>query len=156
MNNPASRRPSLRDRISGPNAVDITSLVARGEAASQLVQDSFDDFLRLRVRTLEGMQDKVAGNPADDDAWNGFFTIVRDIRGSSALAGKPLINAICATFETLLRQRDPNDPRMRTAIAPHICALDIVLSVHGEEDQRLLAEQLARAVDCLPVTQRNF
>lgn len=148
---------SLRDKISGPNAVPIENLVARGAEASQRVQQHFDDFLKLRVGDLEALQAELARDP-DAEAWRNFFTIVRDIRGSSALAGKTGVNRFCISLETLLQERDPADPRMGSAIASHVDALHIVtLGKAGDElSQTLLAEQLALAVNALPAMKRGF
>ncbi len=152
-----SKRPSLRDKISGPNAVPIETLVERAASASQRVQQQFDSFLKLRVGDLEALQAQMARDP-EADAWRNFFTIVRDIRGSSALAGKMGVNRFCISLETLLQERDPADPRMPSAIASHVDALHIVtLGKAGDElSQSLLAEQLTLAVDSLPVMKRDF
>jgi hypothetical protein len=151
-----SQRISLRDKISGPNAVPIERLVERGAQASERVQQHFDDFLKLRVEDLEALQAQLTRDP-DADAWRNFFTIVRDIRGSSALAGKMGVNQFCISLETLLQERDPADPRMPSAIASHIDALHIVtLGKAGDElSQTLLAEQLSLAVNALPVTKHG-
>jgi hypothetical protein len=147
---------SLRDKISGPNAVAIEKLVARGAQACERVQQHFDGFLKLRVEDLETLQAQLARDP-EADAWRNFFTIVRDIRGSSALAGKMGVNRFCISLETLLQERDPADPRMASAIASHINALHIVtLGKAGDElSQTLLAEQLALAVNALPMMKRD-
>ena len=152
-----SRRVSLRDRISGPNAVPIEKLVARGAQACERAQQHFDDFLKLRVGDLEKLQPQLARDP-EADAWRNFFTIVRDIRGSSALAGKMGVNQFCISLESLLQERDPADPRMSSAIASHIDALHIVtLGKAGDElSQALLAEQLSLAVNALPVIKRDL
>ena len=151
-----SERISLRDKILGPNAVSIDNLVARGAEASARVQQHFDDFLKLRVGDLEALQPQMAQD-SEADAWRNFFTIVRDIRGSSALAGKAGVNQFCISLEALLQERDPADPRMPTAIASHVDALHIVtLGKAGDElSQSLLAEQLALAVNALPVMKRD-
>lgn len=152
-----SERLSLRARISGPNAVPIERLVARGAQASVRVQHQFDDFLRLRVGDLEKLQPALARDP-EAESWRNFFTIVRDIRGSSALAGKMGVNKFCISLETLLQERDPADPRMPSAIATHIGALHIATQgkAGDELSQTLLAEQLSLAVNALPVMKRDF
>lgn len=152
-----SERISLRDKISGPNAVPIEKLVERGAQASQRAQQHFDDFLKLRIGDLELLRADMARDP-DAEAWRNFFTIVRDIRGSSALAGKMGINQFCISLETLLQERDPADPRMDSAIGTHIGALHIVTQgkAGDELSQTLLAEQLSLAVNALPAMKRDF
>lgn len=151
-----SQRISLREKISGPNAVPIEKLVARGAQAAERAQHHFDDFLKLRVGDLEKLQPKLAQD-CEAEAWCNFFTIVRDIRGSSALAGKMGINQFCISLETLLQERDPADPRMPSAIATHIGALHIATQgkAGDELSQTLLAEQLSLAVNALPVMKRH-
>lgn len=152
-----TKRPSLRDRITGPNAVPIEKLVARGEEASERVHLHFEDFLKLRIGDLEALRADMTRDP-DAEAWRNFFTIVRDIRGSSALAGKLGISQFCISLETLLQERDPKDPRMPSAIATHIGALQIATQgkAGDELSQTLLAEQLSLAVNALPVMKRDF
>lgn len=155
---PAARPMSLRDKISGPHAVPIARLVERGEAASLRIQKDFDGFLQQRVAELEELLDTLDGDTASDEVRRNVFTIVLDIRGSSALAGKPLVGTICSTFETLLQQRDPADPRMKAAIASHTAALNLVMAKGAldEESSRLLTGELSRAVDCLPLKKQDF
>lgn len=154
--NSARRRPSLKDKISGPNALPIAKLVARGESASQRVQEEVGDFLHLRINQLEGLAAGLVGEEAGIAAWKEFYTIVHDIRGSCALAGKASASAFCVSLESLLQQRDPADPRMHVAIKSHINALNLVMSgrANDENSQHLLASQLSRAVECLPLKQR--
>jgi hypothetical protein len=152
------RRQSLLDKVSGPNAVPITALVARGEAASRRVQEKFDDFLKLRVSELEDMSRKLTGEAAPAASWERFYAVVHDVKGSSALAGKLAVNRFCLSLIRLLEERDYADPRMGTAIASHINALNLVVS-HGAPDaaaQALLVSELSRAIDSLPLKKREF
>lgn len=153
-----SAMPSLRDRISGPNARPIAQLVAMGERASERVQESFHDFLAQRVLLLEQFLPGL--NPASGDgasALRNFFTIVHDIRGSSALAQNSGVNRLCASFETLLQARDHDDPRMPAAIRSHIDAISLVAHRRGGDAALdILASQLARAVEALPVRMQDL
>lgn len=152
-----SHRSTLRNKISGPNALPIAKLVARGDGAALRVQNTIDDFLRQSIRRLEEMHAELA-RAETHEAWMRFFTLVHDIRGSSALAGKVAISTFCASFETLLQGRDAADPRVRIAIVSHINALNLVMAgrVEDEKSEQLLAAQLSRAVDCLPVRKRDL
>lgn len=160
LSTPARRAPSLKEKISGPNALPITQLVTQGDRASQRVQESFDDFLDQRVLQLEELFAGLWQTPAEDFAavWQNFFTVVRDIRGSSALAQNKGANTFCKSLEILLQERDCADPRMREAIQSHISALSLIASgrAGNEQSQDILAAHLARAVDALPVKARDF
>jgi hypothetical protein len=158
MSNSNRHRRSLLEKVSGPNAVPVAMLVARGEAASCKVQEKFDDFLKLRVGELERMLGALTKKDVSEALWKSFYTIVHDIRGSGALAGRPAVNSFCQSLERLLQERDPTDPRMGAAIASHINALNLVIS-EGAPDgtsQAVLMAELSRAVDCLPIRLREL
>jgi hypothetical protein len=150
--NASNRRRSLLDKVSGPNAIAIAALVARGEIASRQVQKTFYDFLKRRVDELEAMQGALTGRDASESAWNHFYTLVHDIRGSSALAGNSPAHAFCVSLERLLLQCDRSDGRMGAAIASHIEALNLVMSrgTLDQGEQALVTTELSRAIDCLP------
>jgi hypothetical protein len=151
--NPKRVGSSLRKRISGPNALPITQMVAMGERASERVQESFNDFLRQRISCLEDLLPRLTQNNCEDAEWRKFFTIVRDIRGSSALAQSKGANTVCKSFEVLLQERDTADPRMPEAIRSHISALSLIANGRAgdEKTQDMLSSHLTRAVDALPV-----
>lgn len=159
MSNPR-RTPSLKEKISGPRARPIAQLVTQGDLASQRVQESFHDFLDQRVSHLESLFSGLMRGLCEDFAadWQEFFTVVRDIRGSSALAQNKGANTFCKSLETLLQERDCADPRMGEAIQSHIGALRLIASgrAGNEESQDILAAHLAKAVDALPVKTRDF
>jgi hypothetical protein len=158
MNNSNRRRRPLMEKVSGPNAVPIAMLVARGEAASRRVQEKFDDFLKLRVGELERMQGALTKKDVPEALWKSFYTVVHDIRGSGALAGRVAVNSFCQSLERLLQERDSADPRMGAAIASHINALNLVISegAPGQTSQAMLMAELSRAVDCLPMRLREL
>jgi len=151
--NPIGVGLSLKKRISGPNALPITQLVAMGERASARVQETFNDFLRQRINRLEDLLPGLLQSNREGAAWQNFFTIVRDIRGSSALAQSNGANIFCKSFEVLLQERDTADPRMPDAIRSHINALTLIANgrVSDEQTQGILSSHLSRAVDALPV-----
>jgi len=158
MSNSNRRRRPLLEKVSGPNAVPVTMLVERGEAASRRVQEKFDDFLKHRVGELERMLGALTKKDAPEALWKSFYTVVHDIRGSGALAGHLSVNSFCLSLERLLQERDPADPRMGAAIASHINALNLVIS-EGAPDktsQAVLMAELSRAVDCLPIRLREL
>ena len=153
-----SRRPrSLLEKVSGPKAVPIDKLVERGEAASQEVRATFGEFLKLRVSELEGMLKPLTAPDAPNALWTQFYTVVHDIRGSGALARNLAVIEFCISLERLLSERDPADARMHMALLSHINALNLVIS-RGTPDkasQALLAAELSRAVDSLPLRRNS-
>ncbi len=81
-------KPSLLQRISGPNAVPLATLVKRGEAAAEKVQESFGDYMGTRLRELADLRRRLSGAPNEHSAcvWDEFYSQVVDLRGSSAMA----------------------------------------------------------------------
>jgi len=140
----ASPRPSLLERISGPKAAPLSSLVKKGEAAALRVQESFGDFLGKRIREMAQM--RLTGDPA----WDQLYSLVVDLRGSAAMAGQNHLGAVCRSLESLIKEH-VRDSRSAKAAASHIDAL--VLLASGREDEKAaarLAGELAQAVARIP------
>jgi len=136
----AKRRPSLLERISGPNAAPLSTLVKKGEAAALHVQESFGDFLGQRIREMAELQ--LSGDPA----WDQLYSLVVDLRGSAAMAGQDHLGAVCRSLESLIKEH-VRDSRSAMVVASHIDAL--VLLASGREDEKAaarLAGELAQAV----------
>lgn len=141
-------RPSLLERISGPNAVPLTTLVKQGEAAAERVQESFGDYLDTRLRALADLRSRLSGAP--DGVWDEFYSQVVDLRGSSAMAGRQGLGEICTSLETLLKEH-LRDARAVQVVISHIDAL--VLLSSGQESPgavKRLAGELAQAVARIP------
>ncbi len=144
----AKRRPSLLERISGPKAAPLTALVKKGEAAAMRVQEGFGDFLGQRIRDLTDSRLRLAGAPPS--AWEQFYSVVVDLRGSAAMMGQNHLCAVCHSLETLLKEH-VRDSRAAAVAGSHIDALVLVSS--GQESevavQRLTGE-LEQAVARIP------
>lgn len=142
----AAHRPSLLERISGPNAVPLTALVKRGEAAAERVQEGFGDYLGERLRALGNDRHRLS----TDAAWEEFYAQVVDLRGSAAMAGRPGLGEVCVSLETLLTEHE-RDARAVQVVGSHVDALLLLSS--GQESQaaiRRLAGELAHAVARIP------
>ncbi|HET7084708.1 MAG TPA: hypothetical protein VFI23_08060 [Rhizomicrobium sp.] len=140
---------SLLEKISGPGAVPLSTLIQRGEIAAGRVHADFDDFLTQRIRVLAQMRRALDGG--EGEAWRQFYAAVMDLRGSAATAGRKTVNAVCASLETVLTER-VRDVRGLQAISSHVDALVLLSSgnTQGAEAEVLIAE-LEQAVSCLPV-----
>ena len=149
MNNaPAKRRPSLLEKISGPKAVLLTALVRCGEVAAQRVQESFGDFLSERIRELTDARYRLAGAP--DAAWDQFYALVVDLRGSAAMVNRTDLGEVCRSLETLLKEH-VRDHRAAAVVASHIDALVLVsLGQESERSVRRLTGELVQAVARIP------
>ena len=149
MNNaPAKRRPSLLEKISGPKAVLLTALVRCGEVAAQRVQESFGDFLSERIRELTDARYRLAGAP--DAAWDQFYALVVDLRGSAAMVSRQDLGEVCRSLESLIKEH-VRDSRSAAVVASHIDALVLVASGHESEAAvRRLTGELAQAVARIP------
>jgi HPt (histidine-containing phosphotransfer) domain-containing protein len=140
----AKRKPSLLERISGPKAAPLASLVKKGEAAALKVQESFGDFLGQRIRELAGHR------LCDDASWDQLYSLVVDLRGSAAMAGQNHLGAVCRSLETLIKEH-VRDTRAAQVAASHIDAL--VLLAPGREAEQAAARltgELAQAVARVP------
>jgi HPt (histidine-containing phosphotransfer) domain-containing protein len=138
----------LLERISGPKAVPLTALVRCGEVAAQRVQESFSDFLSERIRELTDARYRLAGAP--DAAWDQFYALVVDLRGSAAMVSRQDLGEVCRSLESLLKEH-VRDFRSAAVVASHIDALILVASGHeSEEAVRRLTGELAQAVARIP------
>lgn len=149
-NTSTKRRPSLLERVSGPKAVPLSALVKKGEAAAMRVQESFGDFLGQRIRELADARFRLAGAPPS--AWEQFYAVVVDLRGSAAMADQNHIGAVCRSLESLIKEHI-RDSRSACVAGSHIDALLLLSSRRQNETQndsgRLIAE-LEQAVARLP------
>jgi HPt (histidine-containing phosphotransfer) domain-containing protein len=148
----AKRRPSLLERISGPKALPLTALVRKGEAAAQRVQESFGDFLRQRIDELTQARSRLPGAPPA--AWDQFYAMAVDLRGSAAMAGQTHLDAVCRSLEALLEDH-VRDDRAAGVAGSHIDALVLLSSGRQSQSERQsagsrLARELAQAVARIP------
>ena len=148
----AKRRPSLLERISGPKAAPLTALVKKGEAAALRVQEGFGDFLSQRIRELTDARLRLAGAPSS--AWEQFYAVVVDLRGSAAMVGQSHLGAVCQSLESLLKEH-VRDSRAAAVAGSHIDALLLLSSGRQNENQdegadRRLIGELAQAVARIP------
>jgi HPt (histidine-containing phosphotransfer) domain-containing protein len=142
----AKPRPSLLERISGPKAAPLSTLVKKGEAAAMRVQESFGDFLGQRIREMAELGHRLSGDPA----WDQLYSLVVDLRGSAAMAGQNHLGAVCGSLESLIKEH-VRDSRSAMVVASHIDAL--VLLASGREDEKAaarLAGELAQAAARIP------
>src|SRR5262245_9108344 len=98
-------RPSLLEKISGPNAVPLATLVKKGEAAAERVQESFGDYLGTRLRALAEVRNRLLDAPGEaaGAAWDQLYSLAVDLRGSAATAGRQGLGEICTSLENLLK-----------------------------------------------------
>jgi hypothetical protein len=149
LNSPsAKRRPSLLEKISGPNAVPLATLVKKGEAAAERVEESFGDFLNQRVRELSEARLRLEGAP--DPVWEQFYALVVDLRGSAAMVKRQGLGEVCQSLETLLTGH-VRDAKAAHVVGSHIDALILLSqSQQSEAGVKRLTAELAQAVGRLP------
>ena len=148
MSNPKAR-PSLLERISGPKAVPLTALVKKGEAAAERVQESFEDYLGIRIREITDARYQLSGAP--EAVWDQFYALVVDLRGSAAMVGRRGgFGEVCASLETLLKEH-VRDARAAQVVTSHVDALVLLSSVReSPEAIKRLTGELAQAVARIP------
>ena len=145
-------RPSLLERISGPNAVPLTALVKKGEVAAEKVQESFGDYLGTRLRDLADVRYRLSGAPdeASGAVWDQFYSLVVDLRGSAAMAGRQGLGEVCTSLETLLKEH-ARDARAAQVAASHVDTLVLLSSGHeGPAAVKRLSAELVQAVARIP------
>lgn len=137
-------RPSLMEKISGPNAVPIALLVERGEAAAARVHEGFASFLEQRARDLSVMRQRITG--PGDAGWQEFYATVVDLRGSAATAGRHAVAVIAGSLEAMLDEK-LFDSRAVAVLNSHVDALMLVSAgEQGEGAIRHLIAELEQAV----------
>jgi len=153
-NNSRPQRKSLYEKTQGPQAVHIETLIEQGDTAARRVSAGYLAFFRTRLPSVENLAKALFGETPGGPDWKVFYTVVHDLRSSSASAGYNTVSAICESLERLLFERDPQNPLMRDVIRLHLDALSLAASnntpiADGDEANRLIAN-LGRAVDKLP------
>jgi len=138
-----SRPQTLRQKVRGPNARPIATLVTQGDRAAGRVQSQFGDFLPGRLNELRHAADSLLGHPGDAARRHAVVFIAQDLRSSSVTAGRPRLGAILASLE---------DAAGKDVLDAEILRLhlDVVALVSNpglpESDYRRLTADLARAV----------
>ena len=137
-------RPSLRQRVSGPNAVPVAMLVERGAKAAEHANAQFQDFAREGVRMLERQMAAITPT-APQDAWVALAASVQDLRSSSATGGQPALSRMAKSWEKALTL--PRDGKLVAVMHLHLDALRHALSHAASADEnRAVAERLEAMV----------
>lgn len=141
-------RESLFEKTQGPNAVPLDRLVLRGEVAAQRARADFPEFLQTQAPVVMDTAKNLHATPDGQKHWQSCYTLVRDLRSSSASAAYHTVSAVCQSLELLLIERDRDDPLMPAVIALHLDALKLAIAdkIPDEAASRSLIENLDRAV----------
>jgi hypothetical protein len=150
---PAGRK-SLYEKIQGPGAVPIASLIQHGDKAAQLASADYLKFFRAKLPSVEGLAIAMFAAPVGGDARTAFYVAVHDLRSSSASAGYSTIAAISKSLERLLVECDPENALTRDVIRLHLDALALASSDNAPapntEEASQLVKNLGLAVDKIP------
>ena len=138
----ALQRESLFQKTQGPNAVPLDRLVLRGEVAAQRARAEFPEFLQAQAPVVLNTAKSLLSTPEEQKHWQSCYTLVRDLRSSSASAAHHTVSSVCQSLELLLIERDRNDPRMPAVIALHLDALNLAI---GDKIPDERASQIGRA-----------
>jgi hypothetical protein len=139
---------TLLEKISGPNAVPLATLIQKGAHAAQKVHESFGDFLNQRVMDLARLRRELGGR--ETGVWREFYVAVIDLRGSAATAGRDAAAAVCASLDRMMCQAEW-DAKAVGVLNSHIDALILMTSEHapGTREIALLVEELEQAASRL-------
>src|SRR6476619_4326704 len=109
----------LHAKVTGPRAIAIDTLVERGEAAEKRVAQEYADHAPTLVAKIVITGKLLLQKQADLAEWNSLYTIVRDLRTSSASAGHHDLAAICSSLESVWTTCDRNDVRLPKVVDLH-------------------------------------
>ena len=139
-------RPSLLQRVSGPNAVPIAQLVERGAKAAEKVNGQFQDFARDGVRQLESLMANIA--PASpEQSWVALAAAVQDLRSSAATGGHPALSRMAKSWEKALTLPRSGNAKLVPVMLLHLDALRHALAHTATADEsRAVAERLEAMV----------
>jgi hypothetical protein len=137
------RFQSLRQKVRGPNARPIATLIAQGDRAGGRALAQFGDVLQGRLGELRAAADGLVTYPGDAGRRHAVVFIAEDLRSSSVTAGRPRLGAILASLGSAVR-RDVLDTEI---LRLHLDAVALVSNPGlPESDYRRLTADLARAV----------
>lgn len=148
----SAARPSLLERVRGPNARPIELLVEKATISAERVAVQYQNFARTRVEEIAGHLGPLTGDaPARD--WQALQDMVQDLRSSSATCGDEAIAQVARSWERALDPQYRAEPRLKAVMYLHLDALRLAVSDnHGGEDLRTLAGRLDSVVRSLNPT----
>lgn len=145
-------RPTLLERLSGPNGRPVELLVQQATAGAGRIAGQYQDFARGRVEEIAGRLKGLTGaSPAQE--WQAFHDMVQDLRSSSATCGDEMVAAVARSWERALDPQYRGEPRLQAVLYLHLDALRLAVSDnHGGETLRALAGRLESLVRSLNPT----
>lgn len=148
----SAARPSLLERVCGPNARPVDHLVEKATASAGHVARQYQDFARGRVEEIAGCLKSLTGD-SPEHAWQDFHDMVQDLRSSSATCGDEAVAWVARSWERALDPQYRREPRLKAVLYLHLDALRLAVSDnHGGEDLRALAGRLESMVRSLNPT----
>jgi hypothetical protein len=145
------QRASLRQRLGGPNRRPVEQLVAAAETSARGLIDGFGEYARGALGTIGGLIGKLDNGSSVED-WRHLYTIVHDLRASSATVGWQGISSVSASLERAIEERDAQDRRMIKVVQLHHDGMRLLIGggANSRAEWQGLITQLASAVHCLP------
>ena len=147
MTSPAAKiRPSLLQRVRGPNAKPIDFLIERGAASAVRVNSEYRDFARERVKQIaEAMSGLTPASPLSD--WRSLYTMIQDLRSSSATCGSNAIAGIARSWERALDWQYRREEKLMAVLQLHLDALKLAVSqAAGTKELEAMVERLNAVV----------
>ena len=148
----AIRRPSLAQRIRGPNARPVDQLVERATLSAAQVRSQYADFARQHVQQIA---DLMAGlSPLSRAAdWQALMVAVQDLRSSSITCGNASVSWIARSWERALDWQYRHESKLMAVMQLHLDALKLAVSeTASDAELRALADRLTNVVKSLNPT----
>ena len=132
---------SLYARCTGPGAVDLKTLAARGDRAFASVSASYERFLIQKLASLAYLTKQCVERPNEAEVHTQLVQSVCDIRTSSSMAGKAAITRFSLLLEQALAQMQPYMKEYSDIVTVHISAIGVAAIKERSEDELVALEQ---------------
>ena len=124
--NPPNRLAIKVPRHGGP---DLQTIVRDAEAALRELSESYDEWIRADIATLEDLLDQaVADGTAAPKLIDRIFVISHEIKGQGATFEFPLLTLIAESLCTLIETSGEESSERLKLIGLHIDALKVVVN----------------------------
>ena len=148
----ALRRPSLAQRIRGPNARPVDQLVERATLSAAHVRSQYADFARQHVQQIADLMAVLSPlSPASE--WQALTVVVQDLRSSSITCGNAALSWIARAWERALDWQYRHESKLMAVMQLHLDALRLAASkTASDAELRALADRLTTMVKNLNPT----
>ena len=141
----SENQKSLYSRCTGPGAVDLKTLAARGDRAFASVSAVYEEFLLEKLVSLSHLAQQCVDRPGETEAHTQLVQSVCDIRTSASMAGKGAVARFSLLLEQALAQMLPYMKEYSDIVTVHISAIGVAaIEGHSEGELAILEQNLLK------------